>query len=67
MPQIMPGMVVSVNVKIGDHVKKGQKLLTVEAMKMESTVYAENDGVIAQVLITPATQIQTGDLLLTFK
>ena len=63
----MPGMVVSVNVKIGDHVKKGQKLLTVEAMKMESTVYAEQDGIIAQVLVTPATQIQTGDLLLTYK
>lgn len=63
----MPGMVVSVAVLIGDTVKKGQKLLSLEAMKMESTVYAELDGVIAQVLVTPGTQVQTGDLLLTYK
>ena len=63
----MPGMVVAVAVLIGDAVKKGQKLFTLEAMKMESTIYAEVDGVVGQVLVTPGKQVQTGDLLLTYK
>ena len=62
----MPGMVVAVAVAVGDTVKKGQKLLSLEAMKMESTLYAELDGQIGQVLVKPGTQIQTGDLLLTY-
>ena len=40
----MPGMVVTVAVKAGDTVAKGQKLLTLEAMKMETTLYAEQEG-----------------------
>ena len=40
----MPGLVVSVAVTAGDTVKRGQKLLTLEAMKMETTLYAEHDG-----------------------
>ncbi len=63
----MPGMVVSVAVAVGDHVKKGQKLLSLEAMKMESTIYAEQDGEVAQVLVKAGTQIQTGDLLMMYK
>jgi pyruvate carboxylase len=62
----MPGMVVAVAVAVGDLVKKGQKLLSLEAMKMESTLYAELDGQIAQVLVKPGSQIQAGDLLLSY-
>jgi pyruvate carboxylase len=62
----MPGMVVAVAVAVGDVVKKGQKLLSLEAMKMESTLYAEQDGQIAQVLVKPGSQIQAGDLLLSY-
>ncbi|TXT18305.1 MAG: pyruvate carboxylase, partial [Planctomycetota bacterium] len=47
----MPGMVVTVAIQPGDSVKKGQKLLTVEAMKMETTISAERDGKIADVLV----------------
>lgn len=63
----MPGMVVTVAVQAGDAVVKGQKLLSMEAMKMESTVYAERDGRVAQVLIKPGTRVETGDLLLTIE
>lgn len=62
----MPGLVVNVAVKTGDKVTKGQKLLTLEAMKMETTVYAEFAGKIGEVLVTPATQVEAGDLLLQF-
>ena len=43
---------------------KGQKLLTLEAMKMETTVHAEVDGHVAEVLVKPGSQVETGDLLL---
>lgn len=61
----MPGMVVGLTVQAGDSVAKGQKLLTLEAMKMETTVIAECDGQIGQVLVKPGTEVETGDLLLT--
>ena len=59
----MPGMVVAVAVEAGAKVKKGQKLLTLEAMKMETTVNAEDDGVISEVLVKFGSQVETGDLL----
>ena len=63
----MPGMVVTVSVAVGDAVKKGQKLLSLEAMKMETTVAAEADGKVAEVLIKPGSQVETGDLLVRFE
>ena len=59
----MPGMVVNVAIKKGNKVKKGQKLLTIEAMKMETILYAENEGTVDDVLVKAGSQIQTGDLL----
>ncbi|QDT39034.1 pyruvate carboxylase [Stratiformator vulcanicus] len=63
----MPGMVVTVAIQPGDSVKKGQKLLTLEAMKMESTVNAEQEGKIADVLVTAGRQVETGDLLVVME
>jgi pyruvate carboxylase len=42
----------------------GQKLLTLEAMKMETTVYAERAARVAEVLVNAGTQVETGDLLI---
>ncbi|MFO1021922.1 MAG: pyruvate carboxylase subunit B [Planctomycetales bacterium] len=60
----MPGLVSKVAVQAGDQVVKGQKLLTMEAMKMETTLYAEQDARIAETFITSGTQVETGDLLI---
>ncbi|MEX0978820.1 MAG: pyruvate carboxylase [Pirellulales bacterium] len=60
----MPGLVVTVAVKSGDEVRSGQKLLTLEAMKMETTVYAERAGKVVELLVSPGTQVDTNDLLL---
>jgi pyruvate carboxylase len=60
----MPGAVVGVAVAMGETVAAGQKLLTLEAMKMETTLYAERAGRIAEVLVTPHTQVEGGDLLI---
>ncbi len=48
----------------GARVEKGQKLLTLEAMKMETTLYAERTGQVAEVHVRPGTQVEAGDLLL---
>jgi len=63
----MPGMVVSVAVKSGDAVQKGDKLLVIEAMKMETTLHSTRDGVIRDVLVSRGEQVDTGDLLVVFK
>ena len=61
----MPGTVVTVNVRSGQDVIRGEVLLTLEAMKMEATVRAERDGQIATVLIVPGQQVESKDLLIT--
>jgi pyruvate carboxylase len=59
----MPGLVVTVTVAPGESVGAGQKLLTMEAMKMETTVYAERAARVAEVLVRPGTQVEAGDLV----
>ena len=61
----MPGKVLSLNVAEGDTVTKGQKLLVLEAMKMEHALAAPRDGVIASVLISAGDQVGDGDALVT--
>lgn len=63
----MPGLVVGVGVVPGEQVAKGHRLVTLEAMKMETTVYAEKPGKIAEVLVRSGTQVEAGDLLLRFE
>jgi pyruvate carboxylase len=60
----MPGLVATVTVAQDEEVTAGQKLFTLEAMKMETTVYAERAGKVAEVLVKPGTQVEAGDLLL---
>jgi pyruvate carboxylase len=62
----MPGLVVRVTVAPGEQVAAGQKLVTLEAMKMETTVYAERTGQVTEVLVKPGTQVKAGDLLLRY-
>jgi pyruvate carboxylase len=60
----MPGMVVTVAVKAGDKISKGQKLITLEAMKMETTVNAELDATVAKLHVSAGVQVETGDLMI---
>ncbi len=61
----MPGKVVSFQVKAGDTVSRGQALAVMEAMKMEHTIAAPADGVIAEILYAPGDQVLEGAELLT--
>ena len=59
----MPGMVFNVAVHVGDDVVPGQKLLTLEAMKMQTAVTAEIAGQVAEFHVHAGTQVEAGDLL----
>jgi pyruvate carboxylase len=63
----MPGMVIGVAITQGAKVAKGQKLLSLEAMKMETVLNAERDGDVTQLLVQSGSQVEAGDLLLVLK
>ena len=63
----MPGVVSGVTVAAGQQVAAGDVLLSIEAMKMETALHAEADGVIAEVLVKPGDQIDSKDLLVRFE
>src|SRR5262249_31242421 len=60
----MPGTVATVNVSVGSKVKQGEVLVTIEAMKMETSVRSERDGTVAEVITKPGEAIDAKDLLL---
>lgn len=60
----LPGNVLSVNVNVGDAVKKGQLLVLIEAMKMENEILAPCDGVVKQITANKGAVVATGDTLL---
>jgi 3-methylcrotonyl-CoA carboxylase alpha subunit len=59
----MPGRVVSIDIAEGDIVKAGQKLVVIEAMKMEQGLVAPFDGVVAELKAAPGAQVSEGTLL----
>jgi 3-methylcrotonyl-CoA carboxylase alpha subunit len=59
----MPGRVIALDVSAGDRVAKGQKLLTLEAMKMEHALVAPFDGVVAALSAAVGAQVSEGALL----
>ncbi|HEY8506912.1 MAG TPA: pyruvate carboxylase, partial [Steroidobacteraceae bacterium] len=63
----MPGTVGTVAVSAGQKVARGDVLLTLEAMKMETAVRAENEGTISEVLARPGMRVDAKDLLVVFE
>jgi len=63
----MPGSIVAVQVKAGDNVTKGQTLLVMESMKMETTIAAPRDGVIAAVAYDKGQTFDRDALLLSLR
>ena len=62
-----PGLVTGLFVQPGAKVERNDKLLSLEAMKMQSTVYAPREGSVSEVLIEPGSQVDAKDLLLVLK
>ena len=63
----MPGKVIDLKVKVGSKIKKGDTLVILEAMKMEHTVKATEDGVIDELFISNHDQVENGALLMVIK
>jgi len=62
----LPGMVVSILVKKGDRVYRGQDLVVIEAMKMESGVSSPCEGTVEHVAATIGKAVETDEVLMTF-
>jgi pyruvate carboxylase len=63
----MPGVVTTVTMAPGARVTRGQVLLTLEAMKMETAVRADRDGEVAEVLVRPGQSVDAKDLLVLMR
>jgi propionyl-CoA carboxylase alpha chain len=63
----MPGLVVKINVAVGDEVQEGQALATVEAMKMENILKAERNGVVKAVKASAGASLKVDDVILEFE
>jgi propionyl-CoA carboxylase alpha chain len=63
----MPGLVTAICVEPGAYVRKGQELIRMESMKMESGVASPCDGQVEEILVNPRQAVETDDILMTFK
>ena len=59
----LPGTVTKINVSAGQHVKRGEVLLVIEAMKMANDIVSEVDGTVQRVAVTSGQSVNQGDLL----
>jgi glutaconyl-CoA/methylmalonyl-CoA decarboxylase subunit gamma len=59
----MPAKVRSLNVKVGDVVKRGDLLLVTEAMKMENKILSRFDGTVSDIKVTVGQSVKTGEVL----
>ena len=60
----LPGSVIKVLVSEGQAVNRGDTLLTLESMKMENAIMAEQDGTVKQIAVTPGQNVMQDDLLI---
>ena len=60
----LPGTILSILIKPGESVKVGQKLIVLEAMKMENNIDSDKDGRIASIKVIPGQSVMEGDILI---
>jgi acetyl/propionyl-CoA carboxylase alpha subunit len=63
----MPGLIVRVNVNVGDKVEAGQGIVVMEAMKMENELRATGAGVVSSVEVVAGTAVEKGALLVALR
>lgn len=60
----LPGTISSINVKVGDQVKRGDVLIVMEAMKMENNIMADKDGQVKAIHVTPGQAVAQEERLI---
>ena len=65
VPSPLPGVIIEISVKEGQQVKQGQKLVILEAMKMENEIPAPKDGTVTEILVHKGDTLQEGDPIVT--
>jgi propionyl-CoA carboxylase alpha chain len=63
----MPGLLISVDVEAGQRVKAGEKVAVVEAMKMENTLFADQEGTVAAILAAPGDNLMVDQPIVEFE
>ena len=67
VPSPMQGMVIKLNVNVGDKVTQGSTIAVIEAMKMENDIQAEVDGTVEEIFVEPGDAVSIGDTLMVIK
>ncbi len=67
IPAPIPGLIATIAVSVGHKVSKGDKLLMMEAMKMQTTVSAPMDGVVEEILVSIGETVESKDLLIKLR
>ncbi|GAA3650861.1 biotin/lipoyl-containing protein [Flavivirga jejuensis] len=60
----IPGVILTLNVKVGDTIKENDLLLVLEAMKMENSIVSEKSGVVTAVNVTVGQQVLQGEVMI---
>jgi biotin carboxyl carrier protein len=60
----LPGTVLELNVKVGDKVSIGQKVLVLEAMKMENNIESDKSGTVTEIKVDKGSAVMEGDVLM---
>jgi propionyl-CoA carboxylase alpha chain len=63
----MPGLIVKVDVNVGDEVQEGQALCTVEAMKMENILRADKKSVVKEIKVLPGSSLAVDEVIMEFE
>ena len=63
----MPGLILSINVAVGEEVKKGDTVLILEAMKMENVLKSQGDGKVKKINIALRQTVEKGQVLIEFE
>ena len=61
----LPGVILSIDVKVGEAVKVGQRLLVLEAMKMENNIDSDREGIIHDIKVGKGDSVLEGDIMMT--